>query len=294
MRYFRLQPDARLSPWIKCYWRVEPDPDSKRATADSPDLLIPDGHSELVFRIAGAFTRWQLGDPAKRAQVRRSYVIGGRSKSVLTHSPGGLRLVGVKLDPRALRALLRMPLSDFRDHTVDCADLGCHALLELEDEIANLRSVDQLPEVFDRFFLRGMTHEVRDDSAIELLLERIRVTRGAQPILKWAREHRLDARTLERRFVARMGMTPKQFARVERFKHSYRRFSGRLERISQARGARISRLITTSHTSIASSGNSWARHRCRGSSRRRASRRSSAIICWKGSWAGRTFQLERR
>ena len=163
MRYWRLRPDARLSPWIKCYWLVEPHPetaaDSKRATADSLHLLIPDGHSELVFRIAGAFTRWQLGEPAKRAQMSKSYVIGGRSKSVLTHSPGGLRLAGVKLDPRALRALLRMPLTEFRDNTVDCADLGCRALLELEDEIANLRSVDQLPSVFDRFFLRRLTDE---------------------------------------------------------------------------------------------------------------------------------------
>ena len=76
---------------------------------------------------------------------------------MLTQSPGGLRLAGVKLDPRALRALLRMPLTEFRDNTVDCADLGCHALLDLEDEVANLRSVDQLPEVFDRFFLQGLT-----------------------------------------------------------------------------------------------------------------------------------------
>jgi AraC-like DNA-binding protein len=227
MRYFRLQPDARLGPWIKCYWWVEPAQDSKCASADSPglpDLLIPDGHSELVFRFAGAFTRWQLGEPAKRAHMRRSYVIGGRSKSVLTRSPGGLRLAGVKLDPRALCAMLRRPLADFRDNTVDCADLACPTLLELEDEIANLKSADQLPAVFDRFFLRRLTG-VEDAPAIELLLGRIRATRGAQPILKFAREHRLDVRTLERRFVACMGMTPKQFARVERFKHSYRQLS---------------------------------------------------------------------
>ena len=27
MRYFRLRPDARLRPWIKCYWWVEPHPE---------------------------------------------------------------------------------------------------------------------------------------------------------------------------------------------------------------------------------------------------------------------------
>jgi|SRR5688572_2330806 len=231
MRYFRLQPDASLRPWIHCYWWVEPHPEhsagGNRVAADPPDLLIPDGHSELVFRIAGEFDRWHLGEPGKRVRMSGSYVIGGRSRSVLTQSPGGLRLVGVKLDPRALRTLLRRPLSDFRDNTVACADLGCRALMELEDQLANLACVDQLPQVFDRFFLRRLTGEVRHDPAVQLLLERLRITRGAQPILQWAREQRLDVRTLERRFVARVGMSPKQFARVERFKHSYRRLGAR-------------------------------------------------------------------
>jgi AraC-like DNA-binding protein len=221
MRYWRLRPDARLRRWIQCYWFVEPDSHRARAASDRPDLLIPDGHSELVFRLAGGFTRWHLGEPAAPIHMRESYIIGGRSKSVLAHSPGGLRMAGVKLDPRALRMLLRRPLAEFRDNTVTCADLGSRALLELEDAIANVRTIDQLPGVFDRFFLPRLTDEVRDHSAIPQLIERIRATRGAQSILKWAREHRLDVRTLERRFVARMGMTPKQFARVERFKQSY-------------------------------------------------------------------------
>ena len=64
---------------------------------------------------------------------------------------------------------------------------------------------------------------LREEDAVSHLLERIRATRGSQSILQWAREHRVDPRTLERRFVAQMGMAPKQFARIERFKHSYHR-----------------------------------------------------------------------
>jgi transcriptional regulator GlxA family with amidase domain len=46
--------------------------------------------------------------------------------------------------------------------------------------------------------------------------------------LRWAREHKVGARTLERRFIAAMGITPKQYARIVRFKHSYQRvMSGR-------------------------------------------------------------------
>jgi methylphosphotriester-DNA--protein-cysteine methyltransferase len=66
-----------------------------------------------------------------------------------------------------------------------------------------------------------MSGGLREENAVSHLLERIRATRGSQSILQWAREHRVDPRTLERRFVAQMGMAPKQFARIERFKHSY-------------------------------------------------------------------------
>jgi AraC-like DNA-binding protein len=225
MRYWRLTPDARLAPWILCYWYVEPDPHTVSPDADALDrhqLLIPDGHSEIVFRLEGGFTRWRLDAPEQRAQMRASYVIGGRSHSVLTHTTGGLRLAGVKLDPRALRALLKMPLTEFRDSTVACADLECATLMDLEDEVANLASVDQMAKVFDRYFMRRMPDGVEDEPSVAQLLERIRVTHGAQSIMDWASDHAVDPRTLERRFVARMGMTPKQYARIARFKNAYR------------------------------------------------------------------------
>jgi AraC-like DNA-binding protein len=228
MRYWRLAPDARLARWVQCYWYVEPDPHTVSHEVDALDrhqLLIPDGYSEIVFRIEGGFTRWRVDAPDGRADMRASYIIGGRSHSVLTHTPGGMRLAGVKLDPRALRTLLEMPLTGLRDVTVACADVGYPALMDLEDEIANLSSVDRLAAVCDRFFLREFSEEVAHEPSIARLLERIRATQGAQSILEWASDHALDPRTLERRFLARMGMTPKQYARIVRFKHSYRRLA---------------------------------------------------------------------
>lgn len=231
MRYWRLRPDPRLRAWIQCYWMVEPDRETARPAsttdADKLQLLIPDGHSEIVFRFAGSFTRWGIDTPARPAQMAASYVIGGRSKSVFTRSTGGLRLAGVKLDPRALRALIGMPLSELRDTTVACADLGVTALSELEERIATLRTVDQLAREFDQFFLRRIADGVAEEDAVSQLITRIRATRGSQSILQWARQQRVDARTLERRFVAQMGMAPKQFARIERFKHSYHRLGTR-------------------------------------------------------------------
>lgn len=225
MRYWRLSPDARLHPWIVCYYLVEPDAGraARRnvSAIDRRQLMLPDGYSELVFGLGGRFERWRIDEPAKRAVMRASYVIGGRSHSVLTYGIGALRLAGVKLDPRALRALIGMPLGDCRDSTVSFADLDCRALSDLEDAVANVKSAVSLAHVLDRFFLRRLCNEAIDEPVIQPLLQQIRSTRGTQSILRWAREHSVNPRTLERRFVAAMGMTPKQYARIVRFKHSY-------------------------------------------------------------------------
>ena len=223
MRYWRLQPDARLRAWIVCYFLVEPDPNSTASSDDRRQLLLPDGHSELVFRLSSGFERWRVGERGSRSLMQTSYVIGGRSHSVLTRSIGTLRLAGVKLDPRALRALIGTPLGDFRDGTVSFADLNCRALSDLEDAVAHARSAASLAHMFNRFFLRSLYDVDIDEPLIRPLIQELRNTRGAQSILQWAREHKVDARTLERRFVAAMGMTPKQYARIVRFKHSYQR-----------------------------------------------------------------------
>jgi methylphosphotriester-DNA--protein-cysteine methyltransferase len=95
--------------------------------------------------------------------------------------------------------------------------------MDLEDEVANVVSVDRLVSVFDRFFLRRLSDDAGEEASISRLLERIRTTHGVQSIMAWASDHAIDPRTLERRFVARMGMTPKQYARIVRFKNSYSR-----------------------------------------------------------------------
>jgi AraC-like DNA-binding protein len=224
MRYWRLQPDSRLRPWIVCYFLVEPDPAAAKASPiDERQLLIPDGHSELVFRLSAGFERWRVDEPGRRSLMCASYVIGGRSHSVLTRSIGTLRLAGVKLDPRALRALLGTPLGELRDTTLSFADLNCRKLSDLDDAVANVRSAASLAQMLDRFFLQELCNVSIDEPMIRPLLQQIRSTRGAQSVMHWAREHKVNVGTLERRFVAAMGITPKQYARIVRFKHSYHR-----------------------------------------------------------------------
>jgi hypothetical protein len=143
MRYWRMQPDERLRPRVICYFLVEPTgqtPPGERVPPErQQQLLLPDGYSEIVFNLDAAFERWAIGQPEQRAVMSSSYLIGGRSHSVLTCNRGAVRLAGAKLDSRLLRAIIGMPLSEFRDSTLTLSEVGARPLLDLDESIHSAR-----------------------------------------------------------------------------------------------------------------------------------------------------------
>lgn len=230
MRYWRMAPDPRLRPHVLCYFLARPSASSSSAAtvfraegafSHADELLLPDGHSEIVFQLGGAFERWPLGEAARRQVMKRSYVIGSRSHTVLTRDLGPVTVAGIKLDPRALRWLLGIPLSELRDSTVTLDDLGQRGLVELEEAAARAVSSSDVAAAFDRHLLHALVDLPPADAAVEQLLRHIRSTRGALSIMNWVHQRRVDARHLERRFADAVGMTPKRFARIVRFKHGY-------------------------------------------------------------------------
>jgi AraC-like DNA-binding protein len=219
-----MRPDFRLYPRVHFYYLAHPvaaaDWDA-RAAYRAEELMIPDGHSEIVFHLGGAFER-RRADESSRTIMRQSYLIGGRSRSVVTRDLDRVTVAGVKLDPRLLHGLVRTPLGEFSDDTLPLADLRDAALSRVEHEIAGVaHCAARVAAVLDRFFLSALADLPPAITRIDALVRDIHAHRGSLSLLDWARRHRYDPRNIERRFSDSMGMTPKRFARVIRFKHSY-------------------------------------------------------------------------
>jgi AraC-like DNA-binding protein len=224
-----MKPDPRLRPQVLCYYLALPEKGA--APGGGEELMLPDGHSEIVFTIENAFERWAVGQPERREVMRQSYVIGGRSRSVITVDLGPVVVAGVKLDPRALRWLIGTSLSEFGDSTLSLLELGRSALLELEDATAHaaLRgagAAEAVAQTLDRFLLTALLGMPRAARPIDDLIAQIQASRGTLSIMSWIEQHGLDPRQLERQFATTMGMTPKRYARIIRFKHSYHQLIG--------------------------------------------------------------------
>lgn len=225
MRYWLMKPAPALRTRVYCYYLAHPVPAADwnpAAAYKEEELLIPDGHSEIVLNLGGAFERRLAGDTAPGLVMRQSYVIGGRSRSVLTRDLGRVMVAGVKLDPRLLHGLIRAPLGEFSDGTLGLAELGNLAIADLEHAVAEVsHSAARVAAVLDQFFLNVLATAPPANPRVDALVRHIHDSRGELSVLQWIRGHRFDHRNIERRFHAAMGMTPKRYARVIRFKHHY-------------------------------------------------------------------------
>jgi transcriptional regulator GlxA family with amidase domain len=92
--------------------------------------------------------------------------------------------------------------------------------------VANAASAREVAALLDRYLMHALRDMPAGKHPVDGLMQEIQATRGALSILSWARAHGLDARHLERSFSASVGMTPKRYARIIRFKHSYHELLG--------------------------------------------------------------------
>lgn len=218
LKYWLLQPAPALRDRVSCYFVV----DAGENPYHADELLLPDGYSEIVFALQAGFERRVVGQANRCSVMRRSYLIGGRSSSVVTGGAQRLHLVGVKLDPRFLRSVIEVPLGEFSNATLELRDLNARPLLDLEDAVAACRSVEAIAATLDRYFLRELQRMTTREASVDWALRRMHEQRGVGSVAAWAREANVPERTFERRFIAAIGMVPKKYARIVRFRHAYR------------------------------------------------------------------------
>ena len=180
MSYAEFAPSAALAPWVECYWTFGPlrEPFERR--------VLPDGCADLLF-----------ADGSMSA-------VGTMTAPLVIRDASSPAYFGVRFRPG--RALLGLPLAELTNQRVTLrGDLGDRVAEQptTRGRIALLEShlLARLP-VPDRAVDAAVARIVAGHSSIERIAADIGVTR----------QH------LARKFLQRVGVSPKTFARVARFR----------------------------------------------------------------------------
>jgi AraC-like DNA-binding protein len=128
----------------------------------------------------------------------------------------------INFHPGALFRLLKIPLNEFSDTWFDANSAIGRETIEVNERLANASSYKQMVDIVEEFLTRKIrqtkvaSHPL--DKAVSHLL-----SHGGTTSIDWlANQACLCTRQFNRKFIERIGTTPKVFSRIVRFFNAYK------------------------------------------------------------------------
>jgi AraC-like DNA-binding protein len=217
--YSIVAPEGRLADYVRAIWTV----DVAASPGDSPEQpVVPDGCPELIFN---------LGDPIHRIRGNeydvhdRTMLAGQITGAIRLRPQGRVALVGVRLHPWAIHALLGVGAVELRDNIVPFEIVVGRAVRDQLD----IRAAHQSPSAFARVVTEALSRHVAgrpapSAAAITVYRALREVSRnGDRPTVSGvAKSLGRSERQLQRVFKESVGLSPKLYLRMVRVQHALR------------------------------------------------------------------------
>ena len=216
MRYQEIAPNAAVARFVRCYWILE-DLD-----ADSGiQRIVPDGRAELILNLGQPYEC--LTESVWRPQPRR-FFFGQITGPLVLRPTGPVRMMGVRFHPHTAGQLLGVPMCELTDACVPLDDISGRLFMEF-DEIEESRSLRDRFAALDRI-LPGLAKRAGPEDRLVSTAVSELAAGGSMGVGKVADRAGLSVRQFERRFRTAVGIPPKLFGRMQRFRRVFRALEG--------------------------------------------------------------------
>lgn len=180
------------------------------------ERAFPDGAMDLIVQLEN---RYRPGAGPERNPYSICCFNGVMEGAhVVEADPGPTRVLFVKLRPAAFLPLFGGSAPDVTGRTVDVADLAGDAQ-ELAGRCHDAGTPVETLRAASVWVERRLRRGHAADPATAWLAERIRCGRGAVSIARLQELAGGSAARLTRRFREQVGVSPKRYARIHRFRH---------------------------------------------------------------------------
>lgn len=202
MRYQEFAPPPALAPYVRCLWVFEGH------DAAEPQRIVPDGRCELILHWRTPYLERTTSGWAAQP---RSLFAGQltRPLHLLAHEPAGV--VGVRFRTAGAAAYLPGALhevTDLRAPLPDGPDIAA-----APDEAARLSLAAE--------YVSARIDPARHDGEVAAAVAELRGSEGRASLAALCRGAGLAPRTLQRRFLVAVGISPRLLASIIRFRRVF-------------------------------------------------------------------------
>lgn len=201
-----IAPPPSLKNYVSHFWTLE-----SRTDAPSPRTftVMSNGIPGLIFQEnPEVFTGF--GDE----RLPQLFVFGQATRAGQLHGAGDFRTLGVNFRPTALRSLFGLNANELTDENIRVSDL---VTTSLSEQLLNCSSVQQQVACLSTFLLAQADRHGCENKKLDHAVSGLQQGKKLPHVLH---DLHLSGRSLERLFLAHIGITPILYARICRFQTS--------------------------------------------------------------------------
>ena len=198
-RYREHKPPASLAPYVECFWSIDPG----NALPDYP--VLPDGCVDIVYA------------PTLANGLQ---LVGAMTKTVKFALPAEEFRAGVRFRPGMASSFVSLRGRESLNRVVPLGDIWGVSARELEKQIEDSRSSQHAIALLEAHLI-----DPEEPGIVQQIGAHIVKAKGQVRIDDLAFSAGMSARQLRRLFVEQIGLSPKHFCRVIRFRHSLARLN---------------------------------------------------------------------
>lgn len=209
MHYNKFSPSQPLTAFVECYYQWE-------ATAAEPAVVQspPNGRCALVFNLGAPYSSSQ--GSSSPMPVPGAFVSGQFTSNYKLHLTGNILTIGAVLRPSAVHNFFGVRMSQLVNTRAPVEILGIDPSVLLEKIASNTRAEDRVA-VLDEFLLGKLPEAKKRLTIIDEAIDYIDQCNGCTTVDAVATHLRISRRYLEKKFLEKVGISPKFYARLKRF-----------------------------------------------------------------------------
>lgn len=211
MFYRKFIPSTYLQPFVECFFIWE----------NSQSLVVPmlvesppTGFASIVFNYGAPYR--VTSQKLNGGLAPKNFLTGQATKSYQLQLSGKIGMVGIVFRPAGLNALFGLPMYEFSDERTNLRDVLGRQIDEWCDKIEEANSHNERIALLEQFlnlqFLRENVKSDCTDYAANLIVDQ----RGMVNINDLMNELFVSRRQFERKFLQKVGVSPKYYARIRR------------------------------------------------------------------------------
>jgi AraC-like DNA-binding protein len=204
IRFTPYPPGGRLAPFVRNLWTVH---SREECGTSKRQRIVPDGCIDIIFVRTNPTADYQAS------------VVGTMTRPMFEALTSHVDYIGIRFAPGGFRHFFDTPPTELTDQIVSLDSLSIST--GVGTQLAEANSVRTRLDLLEESLNRQLKPAARD-SGIDCILSMIAACDGNVSIAELARRTGWSPRHLRRRFATSIGIGPKTFCQIVRFRKAFR------------------------------------------------------------------------